>query len=179
MPGSKQPQHTGAEGSDTHTHTHPSSGILRPRSHLAGSHAPLSLNGRDAGRRGSCSRPFGGIWQDLFQRKRKKTLRLLLALLGNCSLDASGFVHHQLLVQIPELFYTESRSFIAVIYSVCTLTRAAFPFSSEVTEGELSTAEHERQTCRNKLPGLQLFGTLSSKSLRTQDCLWKETLCNG
>lgn len=59
--GIKTTQHTGAEGSDTHTHTHPSSGILRPRSHLAGSHAPLSLNRRDAGRRGSCSRPFGGI----------------------------------------------------------------------------------------------------------------------
>lgn len=106
-------------------------------------------------------------------------MQLLLALLGNCSLDTSEFVHHQLLVQIPDLFYIESRSFIAVIYSVCTLTRAAFSFSSEVTEGKLSTAEHKRQTRRKKMPGLQLFGTLSSKSPRTQNCLWKETLCNG
>lgn len=79
----------------THTHTH----IPLPASFF-----PLSLNGRDAGHRGSRSRAFGDIQQDLFHRKRKKTLLLLLALLGDCSLDASGFVHYQLLTQITDLF---------------------------------------------------------------------------
>jgi len=86
-------------------------------------------------------------------------LRLPLALLGNCSPGASGFVHYQLLTQITDFISRYVQQFYSHNIQH-TRAHAALSFGREPPAGKLSKAESENQTRSGEVSGFQLFDTL-------------------